>query len=83
MNPCAFLGLRLAKELFDAPIPESCLKELKPENFDPAILSWARERVLAHPENSPFSADLLTLLWTGYSFKENWRLCRGYFLPAP
>ena len=42
MSPCAFLGLSLAKELFDAPIPESCLKDLKPENFDPAIIGWAQ-----------------------------------------
>ena len=42
MSPCAFLGLSLAKELFDAPIPESCLKDLKPDNFDPAIIGWAQ-----------------------------------------
>ncbi len=62
MNPCAYLGLRLAKELLDAPVPEPFLNELKPDNFDSAIISWARERVLAHPAKSPFSADLLTLV---------------------
>jgi hypothetical protein len=70
MNPCAYLGLRLAKELLDAPAPEPFLKELKPDNFDYAVLGWARERILVHPEKSPFSPDFLTLLWTGYSFKE-------------
>jgi Uncharacterised nucleotidyltransferase len=70
MNACAYLGLRLAKELLDAPVPGPFLNELKPDNFDSAIISWARERVLAHPAKSLFSPDFLALLWTGYSSKE-------------
>jgi Uncharacterised nucleotidyltransferase len=70
MNPCAFLGFSLARDLLDARIPESCLKELRPENFSTAIMDWARERVLGYGESSPFSPDLLRLVWKGYGFND-------------
>lgn len=81
-NPCAFLGLTLAKELFDAPIPEFVFKELKPHNFDVAIIDWARERLLSHPESSPFSADLLVLLGKGHCLKERFGALKRVVSPS-
>jgi hypothetical protein len=81
MNPCAYLGLSLARELLDAPIRESFLKELKPGNFDDAIMEWARERVLGYGESSPFSRDLLQLVWRGYGFNDRLRALQNVLSP--
>jgi hypothetical protein len=81
MNPCAYLGLSLAKDLLDASISESFLKELKPGNFDNAIMEWARERVLGYGESSPFSRDLLQLVWKGYGFNDRLRALQNVFSP--
>jgi Uncharacterised nucleotidyltransferase len=82
MNPCAYLELSLARELLDAPIPESFLKELKPGNFDNAIIEWSRERVLGYGESSPFSRDLLQLVWRGYAFNDRLRALQNVFSPS-
>jgi hypothetical protein len=70
ITPCVYIALRLAGELLDAPIPESCLKELEPANFNRLMIRWARERLLTNPETSPVFGDLVQLFWKGQDFKE-------------
>lgn len=72
MNPCSYLGLSLARELVGGRIPEHVLKDLAPVNFKAEIISWARDRMLAHGERSPVFPDLLTLFWKDRSLKEKW-----------
>jgi hypothetical protein len=82
MNPCAFLGFSLAGGLLGAPIPESFLKEIRPANFDKAIMDWARERILGFGENPSFSPDLLRFVWKGYGFNERLHALRKPFSPS-
>jgi hypothetical protein len=82
MNPCAYLELSLARHLLDARIPKSCLKELRPKNFNPAIVDWARERVLTYGESSPFSPDLLRFVWKGYGFSDRWHALQNVLSPS-
>jgi len=81
MSPCAYLELSLARELLDAPISELFLEELKPGNFDNAIMEWARERVLGYGESSPFSRDLLQFVWKGYGFNDRLRALQNVLSP--
>ena len=74
MNSCSYLGLWLARELLDAPIPEELLRDLRPANFNLEVTSWARERVLAHGERPLVFPDLLELLWKGRSAKQRWAI---------
>ena len=74
LNVCSYLGLWLAKELLDAPIPEEFLRDLRPVNFNMEVVSWARERVLAYGERALVFPDLLELLWKGRSVKQRWAI---------
>ena len=65
----AYLALYLAKELLDARIPSSFLDDFRPAGFDPAVIHWAKERVL-NCESSPISHNLVQLCWTGHSFTD-------------
>jgi Uncharacterised nucleotidyltransferase len=82
MNPCIYLGLSLARDLLDASISESFLKELKPGNLDNLIMEWARERVLGYGASSPFSRDLLQLVWKGHGFNDRLRALQKVLSPS-
>jgi Uncharacterised nucleotidyltransferase len=82
MNPCAFLGFCLARDLIDAPIPGSLLTALKPANFNMSIMNWAMERVLGHGENPSFSPDLLQLIRKGYCFSDRVRALQRVLSPS-
>jgi hypothetical protein len=81
MNTCSYLQLQLAKELLDAPIPEPFLKEVKPANFDPAIMSWVKERLLSEKENVSVFADLLQLLRRGQPLEARMLVVRRLLSP--
>jgi hypothetical protein len=72
MNQCTYLILRLARELMDAPIPQSLLKELKAVHFNEEIAHSAMETVLGYGECPPVFPDLLRLFWKGTSVKDRW-----------
>jgi hypothetical protein len=76
MNPCAFVVLELARELLEAPIPMDFLEELKPVNFNPEVINWAREAVLGHGECPLVFPDLVRLFWKGELPKERWAILR-------
>jgi hypothetical protein len=81
MNSCSYLVLQLAKELLDAPIPEPFLKEVKPANFDPAIMSWVKERLLCERENVSVFSDLLQLLGKGQPLEARMLVVRRLLSP--
>ncbi len=54
-----FLSLTLAEQLVDAPVPESVLRELQPEDYQPAYLENVIEQLLS---NSNFSVNLAEFL---------------------
>jgi hypothetical protein len=81
MNTCSYLQLQLAKELLDAPIPEPFLKELKPANFDPAIMSWVKERLLCERKNVSVFSDLLQLLGKGQPLEARMLVVRRLLSP--
>ena len=74
MAPCLYLGLWLAREMLGARIPQSFIKRLRPAGFNTELLDWARQRLLAHGENSPVFPDLLQLFWKGRRLKERWAI---------
>lgn len=86
--PYVYLGLRLARDMLEAAVPESCLKELEPVNFNPVIINWTKERLLTNPEPAPVIAgrygasvfgDLVQLFGKGHGFKERWAVLRKIF----
>ncbi len=79
MNACTYVGLRLARDLLDAAIPERHLEDLRPVNFKVEVISWATESVLGHGECPLVFPDLLKLFWKGHSVKERWRVIQRLF----
>jgi Uncharacterised nucleotidyltransferase len=74
MNSCSYLGLWLARELLDAPIPEEFLRDLRPMNFNMEVISWAREAILGYGECPRVFPDLVRLFWKGCSARERWAI---------
>jgi len=50
-NNSIYLALYLAKTEFGIAVPNEVLDTLKPENFDPRLVSWAKEEVLGQFED--------------------------------
>jgi len=72
MDACAYLMFRLAGELLDAPIPDDCVRKLRPVNFNPEVIGWAREALLGYEPCPAVFPDLVKLFWKGLSTKERW-----------
>jgi hypothetical protein len=79
MNPCTYVGLRLASNLLDAAIPERRLEDLRPVDLKNEVISWAMESVLGHGECPLVFPELLKLFWKGHSVKERWSVLQGLF----
>jgi Uncharacterised nucleotidyltransferase len=74
MNGCAYLVFWLARELLDAPIPDDFVRELRPVNFNPEVIDWAKEAVLGYEPCPAVFPDLVKLFWSGPSPKERWAI---------
>ena len=48
-----YLTLRLARDLVDAGVPESLLDSLRPEGFDPQVITWGRTEIFADERQTP------------------------------
>jgi hypothetical protein len=75
-NSCLYVGFGCAAELLDAPVPKSFLDDLKPADFNPEVLHWVLERLLAHGESSLVSSSLLQLFEKGRSIKDRWAVAQ-------
>ena len=82
MNPCAFVVFELARELLEVPIPADFLTELKPVNFNPEVINWAREAVLGHGECPLIFPDLVRLFWKGRPVKERYAILQRILSPS-
>lgn len=59
---CAYLTLRLARELVGAAVPAGVLKALEPDDLDPGILTWARDQLLTHRGSTlPLNSELVRI----------------------
>ena len=67
ISPYVYLVLSLAKELLDAHISSSFLKNFEPAGFDRTVIPWAKERLL-DCESSPISRNVVQLCWKGHRF---------------
>ena len=57
---CAYLTLRLARELVGADVPAGVLKALEPDDLDPGFVTWARDRLLTRRGSTlPLSSNLV------------------------
>ena len=79
--PCVYLELSLARELLDAQIPQSILKDLKPMKFNVDVMTWTRERMLTNSQSSPVFPELVELLWKGRGLKERWAVLQRILSP--
>jgi hypothetical protein len=43
---CAYLSLRLARDLLGADVPDEVLATLEPDDVDPQLLVWARDQIV-------------------------------------
>jgi Uncharacterised nucleotidyltransferase len=82
MNPCAFVVLELARELLEAPIPADFLREIKPVNLNPEVITWARETVLGHGECPLIFPDLVRLFWKGHPIKGRYAIIQRVLSPS-
>ena len=59
---CAYLTLRLARELVGAGVPADVLSALEPDDLDPGFVTWARDRLLTHRGRTlPLSSNLVRI----------------------
>jgi hypothetical protein len=70
VQKCAYLMLRLARELFGARVPDGALQKLEPARLDPRLVSWARSEVLFIGERNASAADKLALLRQRQGWRE-------------
>jgi hypothetical protein len=62
-----YLTLYLAKTLFRASVPNEILDRLKPDNFDPQIVSWAKARLF---DKRAYPPTTLIQFWKSNSYLE-------------
>ena len=81
MNSCSYLGLWLARELLDAPIPESFLKDLKPVNFNTEFIGWRGKDFSQMEKVPPCSPISCSFSGKAAALGRDGPFCRRYFLP--
>ena len=82
MNPCLYLWLRLARDLLEAPIPDTFLAGLEPVNFNRDVIAWAQERILASRNSVEVSPDFVQFVAKGGSLKDRWTVLRKILSPS-
>lgn len=83
---CLYVGLRLADELFDAPVPRDFIAAIKPENVEPAYQNILRERLFADNESDILPARLqpnIVKFWAEKSLPGKARLLWQFIFPPP
>jgi len=77
-----YLTLLLARDMMGANVPDDVMEDLKPDEFDHRVKTWAANQIasaVVAPAISPFFFQL----WKPGSFYEKISLLRKLLLPAP
>ncbi len=82
---CAYLNLRLAKELLNAPVSENWLNTLQPDDFDPGYLALAQEYLFAYIEETSYAlpqmSQFVRIWMTRNLVRRMVMFWQGVFLP--
>ncbi|OAD23051.1 hypothetical protein THIOM_001124 [Candidatus Thiomargarita nelsonii] len=78
-----YLTLYLAKSFFGATVPQEVLDTLKPEKFDPQVVTWAKEQILGEFDKSVVYPIELLQFWKSKSSLEKLNILLKRVFPSP
>jgi hypothetical protein len=82
MSHAVYLTFILAKEIVGAQIPDEVVEELKPDDFDPQIKTWALKQIFQTVNMNQSLSPFFCQLWKPGPFNEKLSAFRKLFFPS-